>query len=279
MDGIRGNKKPAKVTVREIKSEMLWIGNAGDLRDIRATLSAGVRAIVDLAANEAAVVYPREIPYCRLPLCEGVDNPTEILRLAVETTVGFLGAQLPTLVACSAGMSRSPAIVAAALARMENRPPEEVLARIMAAGPRDVDPALWRDIKRQLFPATGRAEQAPSSTSIALLVLKTKQIEKLIGFYRTLDLVFVEEQHGKGPVHFSTRVGEATFEIYPAADAEIVNASTRLGFQVRSLAAKIETLRALGTPIVSEPKSSPWGERAVVRDPDGRAVELYGSHR
>jgi hypothetical protein len=38
----------------------------------------------------------------------------------------------------------------------------------------------------------------------------------------------------------------------------------------------IESLPGQGIQVVTEPRMTPWGYRAVVRDPDGRAVELYG---
>jgi hypothetical protein len=49
----------------------------------------------------------------------------------------------------------------------------------------------------------------------------------------------------------------------------------RLGLAVTNLCLVPEALRGLGTPVVTEPRTVPWGYRAAVRDPDGRAVELY----
>ena len=105
--------------MRQIIPELLWIGNAHDILDVRGVLSLGVRAVVDLAASEAPVQYPRDVAYCRLPLNDGSENEPAILRLAVYSTVEFIKNRIPTLVACSAGMSRSPVIVAAALAIVE----------------------------------------------------------------------------------------------------------------------------------------------------------------
>jgi predicted protein tyrosine phosphatase len=134
--------------MRSIIPELLWIGNALDTQDVRAALSLGIRAVVDLAANELPVQYPRDIAYCRLPLTDGTGNDSAILRLAVTTTAEFVRSRFPTLVACSAGMSRSPAIVAAALAIVERQAPDDVLVRITSSGPHDVAPALWSEIKR-----------------------------------------------------------------------------------------------------------------------------------
>jgi hypothetical protein len=41
------------------------------------------------------------------------------------------------------------------------------------------------------------------------------------------------------------------------------------------VAEAVQALQTIGAPVVSEPQATKWGFRAVVRDPDGRAVELY----
>jgi predicted protein tyrosine phosphatase len=141
--------------MRPIIPDLLWIGNTLDARDVRAVLSLGVRAVIDLAANESPIQYPRDIAYCRLPLNDGAENDPAILRLAVHSTAEFVKARVPTLVTCSAGMSRSPAVVAAALALLEGHEPDHVLLRIASVGPHDVVPSLWSDIKRAVFSSEG----------------------------------------------------------------------------------------------------------------------------
>jgi predicted enzyme related to lactoylglutathione lyase len=44
---------------------------------------------------------------------------------------------------------------------------------------------------------------------------------------------------------------------------------------VDRLAEVVEARRDAGATIANEPRHTPWGLRAVARDPDGRAVELY----
>lgn len=82
----------------------------------------------------------------RIPLIDGAGNTAVALRLAVDAVGLLVRQQVPTLVACSAGMSRSPAIVAAALAMVLRRPPEDTLAMITREGPHDVSPGLWGDL-------------------------------------------------------------------------------------------------------------------------------------
>jgi protein-tyrosine phosphatase len=136
--------------MREIVPGVLWLGNALDAQDVKSVLSLGITAVVDLAANERPLQYPRDIAYFRLPLTDGVENNPVLLRLAVSTTYELLQSRTPTLVACSAGMSRSPAIVAAALSILEKADPDSVLLQIASTGPHDVAPALWSDVKRLL---------------------------------------------------------------------------------------------------------------------------------
>jgi len=47
-----------------------------------------------------------------------------------------------------------------------------------------------------------------TAMSLSLVVLKSLQIDPLKSFYRTLGIDFVEEQHGKGPIHFSAQIGD-----------------------------------------------------------------------
>jgi lactoylglutathione lyase len=114
-----------------------------------------------------------------------------------------------------------------------------------------------------------------TSISLSLLVLKTKQMERLVAFYRTLGITFTEERHGKGPIHFAAKIGDLVFELYPASEESPIDSSARLGFALTNLDEVVASFHALGSPVISAPQSSEWGYRAVVRDPDGRVVELY----
>jgi predicted enzyme related to lactoylglutathione lyase len=111
--------------------------------------------------------------------------------------------------------------------------------------------------------------------SLTLLVLKTRQVERLRAFYQTLGVDLVEEQHGKGPLHFAGRAGAVVIEVYPLPDnGSPVDSSTRLGFAVENMVEIMRALERIGTKIVTPPKETAWGLQAVVKDPDGRSVEL-----
>lgn len=114
-----------------------------------------------------------------------------------------------------------------------------------------------------------------ADVSLSLLVLKTHQVEQLRAFYQTLGIDLAEEQHGKGPVHFAGRAGAVVIEVYPLPDdASPVDSSTRLGFTVANVAEVVRALEGTGMKIVTAPKETAWGFQAVMKDPDGRSVEL-----
>jgi protein-tyrosine phosphatase len=133
--------------MREVIPGSLWIGNAGDARNVRRVLDLEIAAVIDLAIEEPPVNFPRDIVYCRLPLLDGLGNSSALLRSAIDVVANLAIARIATLVACSGGMSRSPAIAAGALARIEGAAPEDCLARLAHSGPIDISPGLWRDVR------------------------------------------------------------------------------------------------------------------------------------
>ena len=108
-----------------------------------------------------------------------------------------------------------------------------------------------------------------------LVVIRSMDIDSTVTFYRSLGIAFDEEQHGNGPRHVAADLGGIVFEIYPTKKLEDVDRTTRLGFSIPDIHTVIISIRDFGATIVEEPTNSEWGLRAVVRDPDGRSVELY----
>jgi lactoylglutathione lyase len=114
-----------------------------------------------------------------------------------------------------------------------------------------------------------------ADVSLTLLVLKTRQVDAVRLFYQPLGVDLIEEQHGHGPLHFAGRVGDLVIEVYPLPEGSTsVDSSTRLGFAVENVAEVVTALEEIGTKIVTPPKETAWGFQAVVKDPDGRSVEL-----
>jgi protein-tyrosine phosphatase len=134
--------------MHEILPNQLWIGNAGDGRDPARMLQAGVAAVVNLAAEEPSPALPRDMIYCRFPIDDGAQEDEGVLKLAVQTVAELLEKQIPMLVYCGEGMSRAPAVAAAALSIVQGGSPEEKLKEIAASRPHDVSPQLWEAVTR-----------------------------------------------------------------------------------------------------------------------------------
>jgi protein-tyrosine phosphatase len=132
--------------MREILSAKLWLGTAADSHNLGVVMQNGILAVVDLAIEEQPPRIPRSIAYCRFPIMDGQQGVKGILRAAITTVVTLLENQLPTLVCCSAGMSRSPAVVAAALAITQGGSPDARLREVVTGHPHDISPRLWKDI-------------------------------------------------------------------------------------------------------------------------------------
>ena len=112
-----------------------------------------------------------------------------------------------------------------------------------------------------------------SKITLNLLVIRSSDIDRAVEFYKALGLTFEKHNH-TGTAHYASESAGLVFEIYPLGDGAQPTSSTRLGFAVSSVELAIEPLVNLGARIVSPPKSSPWGTRAVVSDFDGHKVEL-----
>lgn len=124
----------------------LWVGNALEARDVSGLLRRDFSAVVDLAMNEPPIVLPRELMSCRFPLHDGFGNSKGFIQAAIRAVESMLRSNIPTLLACSAGLSRSPAIAAAAVALVEGLDPSDALQRIVHGRPHDVSPTLWSDV-------------------------------------------------------------------------------------------------------------------------------------
>jgi lactoylglutathione lyase len=112
-----------------------------------------------------------------------------------------------------------------------------------------------------------------NSPSIRLLV--SAKTEAMLASYTAIGVRFQQEQHGAGPIHYSAQLGGTVFELYPLGGKDITDTTTRFGFTVGDLTKTLDQLKLLNAAVTREPEATAWGQRAVVRDPDGRSVELY----
>jgi len=113
-----------------------------------------------------------------------------------------------------------------------------------------------------------------AGVQINLVVIRAADMERSAQFYRLLGLDFTKHRHGKGPEHYASENGPVIFEIYPCQDETETSSGLRIGFQLASVDEAVAALQDAEAVIVSPPKDSPWGRRAVVDDPDGYRVEL-----
>lgn len=132
--------------MNRIEPESLWIGHGGEETDLTPIYDRGIEALVVLAEEEPPFRTARDLITVRIPLIDGAGNPPARLDLAVGIVTALLQTRVPTLVCCSAGMSRAPAVAAAALARLRSGPLAGWLERVAAHHPSDVSPGLWADI-------------------------------------------------------------------------------------------------------------------------------------
>lgn len=107
-----------------------------------------------------------------------------------------------------------------------------------------------------------------------LVVLCARDADRLAGFYSTLGLRFQRHQHGAGPEHYAAEESGGVFEIYPARATMPPTHGLRLGFAVTNVQNTVDQLVGAGGSLVSAPRASAWGLRAVVQDLEGHKVEL-----
>jgi predicted enzyme related to lactoylglutathione lyase len=107
-----------------------------------------------------------------------------------------------------------------------------------------------------------------------LVVIRARDLDRAQEFYERVGLKFERHAHGNGPEHLACEMSSFVFEIYPVVDEQPTTESTRIGFAVRNVDELVEKLSTAGVAIHRQPKDSPWGRRAVVRDFDNHLVEL-----
>lgn len=132
--------------MQKISPLRLWVGNAGDARNTKCLYDYGIKAVVDLALDEPPALLPRDMLYYRIPLVDGGENDSFAIESAIRTVACLIGNEIPTLIACSAGMSRSPSIAAAGYALAKQVSAEEALKLITANIPTDISLPLWRSV-------------------------------------------------------------------------------------------------------------------------------------
>jgi lactoylglutathione lyase len=107
--------------------------------------------------------------------------------------------------------------------------------------------------------------------TLNLLVLRCTDIAATRRLYEVLGFKFEQHQHGKGPQHLAAESDSLVLELYPAGEGGADNIA--LGFAVDDLSRLRELLIKAGFA-PGDVRDEPWGRVCVVRDADGRRVEL-----
>lgn len=105
-----------------------------------------------------------------------------------------------------------------------------------------------------------------------LLILRCQDIESARTFYECIGMKFTKHAHGSGPEHYAHEDSSGVFELYPVRPGHNGDA-TGLGFRtkdIQQLSREFETGGFAPQPI----QDQPWGRTFIVRDPDGRRVEI-----
>lgn len=106
-----------------------------------------------------------------------------------------------------------------------------------------------------------------------LLVIRSNNINELSKFYSKLGIEFEYHKHGNGPYHYSGKLGNIIFEIYPLSKGqEIPDKFLRIGFEVNNLEEFIKKME--NVEIVKPPTQSQFGQYAVIKDIEGRKIEI-----
>ena len=121
------------------------------------------------------------------------------------------------------------------------------------------------------------------STELGALVIFTPRLDAVADFYRALGIPLQDEVHEDGPVHLACDLGSVHFAIFSGAPGDAPDGrsggATMPGFAVAALGPVLSRLRALGSEVLEEPAEYPWGPRFLVKDPDGRVVEVFERRR
>jgi len=110
---------------------------------------------------------------------------------------------------------------------------------------------------------------------IKLIVIRSKDPDKLITFYQLLGLEFDYHKHGNSPFHYSTTINETVLEIYPLLKSQTEpDNSLRLGFEVNDFENVLKSFDNNNIEYSTHLETE-FGYMTIVKDFEGRKIELY----
>ncbi|MER8613338.1 VOC family protein [Mesorhizobium sp. M1216] len=118
----------------------------------------------------------------------------------------------------------------------------------------------------------------PPLRSLAFVTWFSADPRSAAAFYANFGIVFRQEQHGSGPIHFAFQGQGLAIELYPANEGTTAEgAGTMIGFEVTDADEAASAAKANGFGIIADVKATAMGRRVIVRDPDGRQVFLFST--
>lgn len=124
--------------MKQIDSQ-IYIGNLREAGRPRTYRRHGITAVLNLCKVQPTRPYPEDLTTVHQPLIDGERNQLRDFILAVERLLELLDGGETILVHCGAGVSRSCAVTATALAYDRKKTVEEAITRIEQRKP-DVNP-------------------------------------------------------------------------------------------------------------------------------------------
>lgn len=134
-----------------------FVGTVEDAGNGELLRAHDISAVVSLTYSEPEAGVPEAVAVERVPMMDGPRNDADAFNTAVSATLERLAANERVLVHCSAGASRSVAVVAAALAIRNSWTSERAFDLLAARrGAADPHPSLRRRATAVVERAVGR---------------------------------------------------------------------------------------------------------------------------
>ncbi len=115
--------------------------------------------------------------------------------------------------------------------------------------------------------------------NVALIVIKTRDLELVKRFYGYLGFNFQEIVDGKGrrDYHYASIGSEFILELRPLEPySALLVSHVRLGFFVENIHAVVGRMHLKGIELAEPLQATEQGSwHAIVQDPDGRHIELF----
>lgn len=114
------------------------------------------------------------------------------------------------------------------------------------------------------------------SSKLTSITLNTALLDEMLQFYRIIGVNFISTNVDKGSKVFRATLGDTEFSLLSVPTAEkLKSPGLQLSFAVERLEDMAKLLAAVPKAmLMMEPTEMPDGKKAILLDPEGRAVEL-----